>query len=154
MSFKNKTILFFATGFYSGKAPFAPGTFGTLAGIVFALVFTVLPWFFRSFYLVSLILAAVYFADQAEKILGRKDPGCIVIDEIAGYCVAMSVVPVTAGSLVAGFFVFRFFDIVKLLPVKYFEDNFPGGAGVVLDDIMAGLLSAVVLKILYVWAIF
>ncbi len=154
MSFKDKFILFFATGFYSGNAPFVPGTFGTLAGIVFAFAFTVIPMPFRGFYLVSLILAAVYLADQAEKILGKKDPGCIVIDEIAGYCVAVSVVPVTAGSLAAGFFIFRFFDIVKLLPVKYFEDNFPGGAGVVLDDIMAGILSAVVLKILWAWAIF
>ncbi|MCK5348941.1 MAG: phosphatidylglycerophosphatase A, partial [Desulfobacula sp.] len=83
-----------------------------------------------------------------------KDPGCIVIDEIAGYVVTMSIVPVNIYTIGAGFFIFRFFDIVKFGPVKYFEENFSGGAGVVLDDIMAGIFSAVVLRILYLSGIF
>ena len=146
--------MFIATGCYSGKIPFAPGTFGTVAAIPFALVFLIIPSSFYGLYIVSLILAAIYFADQAEKILETKDPGCIVIDEIAGYVVTLSLVPVNIYTLAAGFFIFRFFDIVKPAPVKYFENNFPGGAGVVLDDIMAGILSAVVLKILYLSGIF
>jgi len=146
--------MFIATGCYSGKIPFAPGTFGTVAAIPFALVFLIIPSWFHGLYIVSLILAAIYFADQAEKILETKDPGCIVIDEIAGYVVTLSLVPVNIYTLAAGFFIFRFFDIVKPAPVKYFENNFPGGAGVVLDDIMAGILSAVVLKILYLSGIF
>lgn len=66
----------------------------------------------------------------------------------------MSWVPVTIYTIVAGFFIFRFFDIVKPGPVAYFENNFSGGAGVVLDDIMAGLLSAAALKILYLSGLF
>ncbi len=154
MTLKEKFILFFAQGCYSGKIPFAPGTFGTIAAIPFALVFLIVPSCFYGIYIAGLILAAIYFSDQAEKILGKKDPGCIVIDEIAGFVVTMSIVPVNIYTIVAGFFIFRFFDIVKFGPVKYFEENFSGGAGVVLDDIMAGVLSGIVLRILYLSNIF
>ena len=154
MTLNQKIILFVATGGYSGKIPFAPGTFGTIAAIPFALVFLIIPAQFHGIYIVSLILSAVYFAEKAEKILEEKDPGCIVIDEIAGYVVALSLVPVQLFTILAGFVIFRFFDIVKSAPVRYFEKNFSGGAGIVLDDIMAGLLSAVVLKILYLSGIF
>ncbi|MBU0465295.1 MAG: phosphatidylglycerophosphatase A [Proteobacteria bacterium] len=154
MTLNQKFIIFIATGFYSGKIPFAPGTFGTIAAIPFALVFLIIPTSFIGIYIAGLILVAIYFSDQAEKILGKKDPGCIVIDEIAGYVVTMSWVPINIYTIVAGFFIFRFFDIVKPGPVKYFENNFSGGAGVVLDDIMAGILSAAVLRILYLSGIF
>ncbi len=146
--------MFIATGFFSGKIPFAPGTFGTLAAIPFALVFLIIPASFYGVYIVGLILTAIYFADKAEKIIGKKDPGCIVIDEIAGYVVALSIVPVNIYTLAAGFFIFRFFDILKPAPARYFENNFSGGAGVVLDDIMAGILTAAVLKIIYLSGIF
>ncbi len=146
--------MFIATGFFSGKIPFAPGTFGTLAAIPFALVFLIIPASFYGVYIVGLILAAIYFADKAEKIIGKKDPGCIVIDEIAGFVVALSIVPVNIHTLAAGFFIFRFFDIIKSAPVRYFENNFSGGAGIVLDDIMAGILTAAVLKIIYLSGIF
>jgi len=154
MILNQKLIMFIATGCYSGRIPFAPGTFGTIAAIPFVLVFLIVPASFFGVYIAGLILIAVYFSDQAEKILGKKDPGCIVIDEIAGYVVTMSWVPVNIYTIVAGFFLFRFFDIVKPGPVKYFENNFSGGAGIVLDDIMAGILSAFVLKILYLSGIF
>ncbi|WP_300460393.1 phosphatidylglycerophosphatase A [Desulfobacula sp.] len=154
MTLTHKFILFVATGFFSGKIPFAPGTFGTLAAIPFGLVFLIISPPFHGVYIVSLILIATYIADEAEKILGEKDPGCIVIDEIAGYVVTLSMVPVQISTLAAGFFIFRLFDIVKPGPVKYFENNFSGGAGVVLDDVMAGMLSAVLLRILYISGLF
>ncbi|MCK5350402.1 MAG: phosphatidylglycerophosphatase A, partial [Desulfobacula sp.] len=78
MTLNQKVIMFFATGCYSGKIPFAPGTFGTIAAIPFALVFLIIPSSFYGVYIAGLILAAIYFSDQAEKILGEKDPGCIV----------------------------------------------------------------------------
>jgi phosphatidylglycerophosphatase A len=154
MTLNQKFIMFIATGFFSGKIPFAPGTFGTIAAMPFALVLLIIPSSFYGIYITGLILAAIYFADQAEKILDKKDPGCIVIDEIAGYVVTLSMVPVNIYTLAAGFFIFRFFDIVKCAPVRYFENNFSGGAGVVLDDIMAGIFSAIVLRILYLSGIF
>lgn len=145
MNFKEKLILFAATGGFVGKIPFAPGTFGTLVGIPFAWVLVFMPGAYHGVYMTALMLVAVYIADHAEKILKKKDPGCIVIDEIAGFVIAMSMVPVKVSTLVAGFFIFRFFDVLKPFPARYFEQNFSGGAGVVLDDIMAGVLSALVL---------
>ncbi len=151
MNLKQKLIFFFATGFYSGKIPFASGTFGTMAALPFVLVFLLIPASYYSIYVVAIVLVSIYLADCTEKIVNQKDPGCIVIDEIAGYVVTMSVVPIQINTLIAGFLLFRFFDIFKIGPVKYFEENFSGGAGVVLDDIMAGVFSAVVLKLLYLW---
>ncbi|MFH2092831.1 MAG: phosphatidylglycerophosphatase A [Pseudomonadota bacterium] len=154
MTLYQKMIMFLATGAYTGKSPVVPGTIGTIAAIPFALIFLIISPPFIGVYVVSLILAAIFIADQAEKILGQKDPGCIVIDEIAGYVVALSIVPVTVSTIIAGFFLFRLFDIVKIGPVKYFERKFPGGAGVVLDDVMAGIMSAIVLRILYLSGLF
>jgi len=151
MTIRDSAILFIATGGWTGRSPKAPGTVGTLAGIPFVLVFSVIPAAFSGVYVTALVLAAVFVADQAEKLIGRKDPGCIVIDEIAGYVITMSVVPVQISTLVAGFLIFRFFDIVKPAPVKYFETRFTGGAAVVLDDVMAGVLSAFVLWVLCLW---
>jgi phosphatidylglycerophosphatase A len=154
MTIYQQTILFLATGFYSGKVPLAPGTFGTLAGIPFALILKILPVSYHLVYGIGFALGAVFLADKAAGILNEKDPGCIVIDEMAGYMLAFSLVPVQLSTLVAGFFVFRFFDIVKPGPVRYFERHFSGGAGIVLDDVMAGVLTAVVLKIIYLAGLF
>ncbi|MCP4023912.1 MAG: phosphatidylglycerophosphatase A [Desulfobacteraceae bacterium] len=154
MTFNDKAVLFLATGCYAGKIPFAPGTFGTIAAVPLVWVLTWLHPALTAFYAVGFILLAVYIADRAESLLGQKDPGCIVIDEMAGFLVAMTVVPITMLSVAAGFLIFRFFDIIKLPPIRYFETRFNGGAGIVLDDIAAGLFTAVVLKILYFFELF
>ncbi|WDP88496.1 MAG: phosphatidylglycerophosphatase A [Desulfobacter sp.] len=145
----DKLILFLATGFGLGRIPVAPGTFGTLAGIPLVLAMDGLNGYPGAwgFFMATLILAGVWLAHRAEMILKLKDPGCIVIDEMAGYCVAMSLVPATPVTLVAGFAAFRCFDIIKPVPVRWFEKNFSGGAGVMLDDIMAGVLAALLLKL-------
>ncbi len=149
MTLKQRIILFLATGGYLGNIPFMPGTFGTLAAIPFILVFSQVPHRLLHFSLIILILAAIWIADEAENILKQKDPGCIVIDEVAGYSVAMAALPITWQSLTAGFMLFRFFDILKPFPVNYFERNYSGGAGVVLDDVVAGLMAALVLQIVF-----
>lgn len=138
-----------ATGFFLGKSPYAPGTFGTLAGIPFVLFFTVLPSPFHVVYSVGFVLAAVCLADKASEIINEKDPGCIVIDEMAGYVIALSMVPINVSTMIAGFLLFRIFDIAKPWPVRYFEENFSGGAGIVLDDVMAGIFTALILKLIY-----
>jgi phosphatidylglycerophosphatase A len=154
MNHHHKLILIVATGFGLGRIPFAPGTFGTLAAIPFIWIMAWMNPAFTGFFLVCLTLLSVYVADQAEKIMGEKDPGAIVIDEIAGFCVTMSLVPIGWISIILGFMAFRCFDILKPVPVKYFENQFSGGAGIVLDDIMAGVLAAFVLKFLYIWGLF
>jgi phosphatidylglycerophosphatase A len=154
MTLNEKVILFFATGCFAGKIPYAPGTFGTFVAIPFVWVLTLMPPSLMAFYAICLILLAIYLSDRAEAILQKKDPGCIVIDEITGYVVAMTVVPISILSVLIGFVVFRFFDIIKLPPTKYFENNFTGGAGIVLDDIAAGILTAIVLRFLYSLGLF
>lgn len=148
----DRLVLFVATGFGLGKMPWAPGTFGTLAALplvwVMGMAKALQGGGGMACFLVCLILAAIWIADRAEKILGQKDPGCIVIDEMAGFCVTLMLVPVTPVTLALGFMAFRYFDIKKTAPVRWFEQTFNGGAGVVLDDIMAGLLAAVLLKII------
>jgi phosphatidylglycerophosphatase A len=150
MPWKNKLILTAATGFGLGYSPVAPGTVGTLAGLPLIWISQGIPAAAHVFFGVCVILAAVFAADQAEKILDQKDPGAIVIDEMAGYWVTMCLVPVTPVTLLAGFLAFRCFDVFKIPPVRYFERQFSGGAGVVLDDIMAGVLAALTVKCLYV----
>ena len=149
MNFKQQFFKFMATGALVGYAPVAPGTWGTLVGIPLVLICNVLPFSWQAFAVVLFIMGAVWVAQEAEKIWGEKDPGAIVIDEMAGYLVALCGMPVTFFSLAAGFLVFRFFDIVKPFPIRYFERQFSGGAGVVLDDIFAGLYTGLVLRLIF-----
>lgn len=145
-----KLILFIATGFGLGRIPVAPGTFGTLAGLpligIMAWLATACTPGAGTLFLVGVVLFSVWISQEAEILIGRKDPGAVVIDEMAGFCVTMTLVPVTLFTLVLGFITFRCFDIVKPFPVRWFEKTFSGGAGIVLDDLMAGLLAAFLLK--------
>jgi phosphatidylglycerophosphatase A len=150
----DKLIMFAATGLGLGKIPVAPGTFGTLAAIPLIFLGAWMNPGYLAFSLVSFTLFSVYVADKAEILMGEKDPGCIVIDEIAGFWVTMTLVPISWITIILGFIAFRFFDILKPGPVAYFEKKFSGGAGIVLDDIMAGVLAALVLKFLYMLGLF
>jgi phosphatidylglycerophosphatase A len=147
MNPKPNAIMFLATGGYVGYVPFASGTFGSLVGlpIVYGLSKTNGTVAFIS--VVVLILGAVWLAHLAEKALNAKDPGCIVIDEIAGMCVTMLFVPLTIATCAAGFFLFRLFDVIKPPPARQMEKMLPGGWGVVMDDVMAGIMANVVLQL-------
>lgn len=140
--FYKYSVLFFATGFGSGYFPVASGTAGTLfAGVPVFLLCSLLPagWYIG----VALIVmfTGVFFCEAADRLLGEKDSSKIVLDEVAGYLVTMAFHPVSIFSITAGFFLFRFFDVVKLQPAKWVEDNFPGGAGVLFDDVAAGIYA-------------
>lgn len=126
----------------------APGTAGTLAGILLYLPLSALPEPAYLFFLLAFTGVAVYLAREAEVVFKQKDPPCIVIDEIAGFLWAMFFVPPTITTVSIGFLLFRFFDILKPFPVRLLQDKLPGGYGVVGDDVMAGIYSNVVLQIL------
>jgi phosphatidylglycerophosphatase A len=85
-------------------------------------------------------------AGEAEKLLNKKDASSIVIDEIAGYVLAMVMIPPAWGLVIVGFFLFRFFDILKPWPLRRLE-KMHGGAGVMLDDIGAGIYTNIVLQV-------
>ncbi len=150
-SIRNRLILFVAQGAYSGRSPFAPGTAGSVVGV---LLYLLLDGLAPAGYLVAcmvMIAVAIATAHEAEKLLGTKDPGSIVIDEIAGYLVSMILIPRGWAWIAAGFFLFRFFDVVKPWPVKRLQD-LHGGPGIVLDDIGAGIYTNIALQ-LAVWII-
>lgn len=129
-----------------GYAPRAPGTAGTLAAVplVFATAALPDPAFWALCALVA--AAAIWAADVADRSWGTRDAPHIVIDEVAGYLVAaVAIDRGSAVSLFAAFALFRFFDIAKPPPIRQVERRVGGGAGVVLDDLVAGIYAAVVL---------
>jgi len=142
---KKAVIIFIAQGAYAGRFPVAPGTAGTLIGVLLYLWMRVIS---PAAYLVLcfiIIMIGTWIAGRAESFLGRKDSPSIVIDEIAGYLVAMFMVPQGWGFVVSGFLLFRAFDIIKPYPLKRLQD-IHGGTGVMVDDIGAGVYTNLVLQ--------
>lgn len=131
-----------ATLFCLGKSPVAPGTVATLfAGVPCFLLLGRLSWQIQWAMAVVLFLAGARVADVAERQSGRKDPGEIVIDELCGYLVAMAGHPVSLLSIVAGFLLFRAFDIWKPWPIRLVDRQMTGGVGIMLDDVLAGIFA-------------
>ena len=93
-----------------------------------------------------LVCTGVYAADYMEKNSGTKDPGVVVIDEISGFLLTMAGSPVNLYYLASGFVLFRFFDILKPPPVRQAERIFPGGAGIMIDDLLAGCYAWLCLR--------
>lgn len=93
------------------------------------------------------VLPAVWIAGRAEAALGRKDAPTIVIDEVAGMLVTLAGVPFSPGAVVAGFVLFRAFDVLKPWPARLIERRLPGGWGVVLDDVAAGVYGNLTLQL-------
>lgn len=147
MNFKEKAAVFLATGFYVGNIPFAPGTFGSLLGLplCFILAGIQLPPAIVAVVLFSGL--AVWVSNNAARALKRKDPGCIVIDEIAGMMVTLIGVPVHLTSVIIGFILFRILDIVKPFPIRMIDKRLSGGLGIVADDVVAGIFANMLTRI-------
>jgi len=137
-----------STGLGSGLSPFAPGTAGTLVGVLVYAVFSRFQWPVYLLSVAAFSLFAVYVSQEAERIYRKKDPSRIVIDEIAGFQVTMFLVAPTLRHIVAGFILFRVYDIIKPFPIRLCERRIPGGSGVVADDIVAGVYANVTLLLL------
>jgi phosphatidylglycerophosphatase A len=150
MKISEKFIIGAATGGWIGFLPFSPGTFGSLPGILLFYGIAGIPFAASLVLVAALIAAAVWIAGAAEKLLAAKDPGCIVIDEIAGMGVTFLGVSFSMEAAIIGFMVFRFFDILKPFPVRYLEKRLSGGLGVVMDDVAAGIMSNIVLHVILV----
>ncbi|MCL0040941.1 phosphatidylglycerophosphatase A [Thermodesulfovibrionales bacterium] len=135
-----------ATVFFVGYIPFAPGTFGSLVAAIFI-------WTFRPDVLETVIILIAGFtigvlvSNTTEKEFGQKDSKQIVIDEFVGYCVAIAFLPITIEYVIATFFLFRFFDILKPPPIRNIERMFSGGFGIMIDDVAAGVLTNIILQI-------
>jgi len=134
-----------ALGFGTGLAPKAPGTFGTLAAIPLILLIWPLgmPWMI-TFIVISSILG-VYICDSVSRDIGAEDHGSIVWDEVVGFAITMFAVPLSATNVLVAFLLFRLLDIAKPWPIRWFDRNIHGGLGVMLDDIVAGILACALL---------
>ncbi|RNC71808.1 MAG: phosphatidylglycerophosphatase A [Desulfuromonadales bacterium] len=140
-------IVVAATWFGTGLSPVASGTVGTLGAIPLYLALARLPLGLYLATLVPFIFLSAWISSGAERVFGEKDSGKIVIDEVAGYLVTMAGAPAGWRSVVIGFFLFRFFDIVKVPPARYFDRQVKNGWGVVLDDVVAGLYACAALHL-------
>lgn len=128
-----------------GYIPRAPGTFGTLAALLFLLLVKPSGVAFAVL-LILISVVGIVASEEAERILREKDSSHIVIDEVAGYFFSMAFLPQTTGYFAAAFVLFRFFDILKPRPLGRLQ-HISGGAGVMADDIAAGILSNIILQI-------
>ena len=146
--FKDKTVLFCATGAGAGYIPYAPGTAGTLVGVPLSLALNRLAEYnvlLAVGVLLVAILCAIQVSTAGAAILKQKDPQTIVIDEVVGYMVANFLAPLAWPALLCSFLLFRFFDVAKIFPTKNLE-KLPGGAGIVLDDVMAGIYALIIAR--------
>jgi phosphatidylglycerophosphatase A len=152
---ERKIVVFLVTGGGAGYFPKFPGTVGTLVAVPISLgvnriAGTSLPVAVLT--LAAAIFCAITLATKGAEIFAQKDPAKIVIDEIVGFMVASFLCPVRIVPLTAAFLLFRFFDIAKIFPISRLE-RLPGGSGIVLDDVMAGIYTFVILQLLLLWGL-
>ena len=146
---------FLAIGFGSGLAPKAPGTFGTLAAVP-------LVWFcstYLSFNLYLLLtvlfsIAGIWICGKTADDMQVHDDSSIVWDEVVGFMITMLAVPLSWQTLLAGFILFRLFDIAKPWPISYLDKNVHGGFGIMADDVLAGIFSLISLHVILFFQLF
>lgn len=145
-----RLAVFLATVAYCGHFPIAPGTVGSAAGLVVYL----LVWWTRSPILEAGLIALTFAvgtwaATHAERYFGGIDPGPVVIDEVLGMLATLAFIPVGWSGALAGFVIFRVFDVIKPYPANRLE-KLHGGFGIMADDAMAGIYANLVLRLL-IW---
>lgn len=142
---RRATVLSLSSAFGLGYLPRAPGTFGTLAAL--PIWWAVAGWSVAAQLALVVVVGglAVWVAAQAEWIYARHDVSKVVIDEVAGMLVAVVGVAFVWPNVVAGFVLFRLFDVLKPFPIRWLDRHVGGGFGVVLDDLMAGVYAGVLL---------
>jgi phosphatidylglycerophosphatase A len=144
----DRLFMFVATGAGSGYLPKAPGTWGSLAGLLLWLPLSQLPLALYLLVVAVLFLLGTAAAGAAEKIVDQGDPGLVVIDEIVGQLLALTAAPLGLIPALLGFALFRLFDIFKPFPVGWFDQHIHGGLGIMMDDVIAGLYALGLLQLL------
>lgn len=146
-------VHFLAFGLGSGAAPVAPGTFGTLAAVV---LYLLLPDMSNTVYLAFLLagfVAGVWICGKTSRDLGVHDHGGIVWDEFIGFWLTMFMAPPGLLWPVLGFLLFRVFDIIKPWPIGWVDKHVHGGFGIMIDDVLAGLMALLCLQLVAVFVV-
>ncbi|MBZ0166968.1 MAG: phosphatidylglycerophosphatase A [Candidatus Omnitrophica bacterium] len=146
----DKFIRISSTFFYVGNSPVAPGTLASFVGALICIILWGSPW---TYLLVTLGVTALglFVSGPMEDLLKNKDPSCVVIDEVSGIMLALFMLPLQWPVLITAFFLFRALDMFKLYPVNEME-KFEGGLGIMMDDIVAGVYTNIVMHIAVRWA--
>lgn len=146
----DRIVIFLASGAYVGYIPVAPGTFGSLLALPLLLALARSGW--SPAVIVALMgvaaLLAMPVCGRTSRIYGEADSSRIVLDEVCGMLIAGALLPPTVWALGLAFAAFRFFDIVKPFPASYFDHHVKNGAGVVADDLVAGVYANLVVRML------
>lgn len=129
--------------------PKIPGTWGTLATLPLAWLLMQTGPIIYMIAVVLLLPVAILAAEMYEQETKSHDSGAIVIDEVLGFLITMTWLPINWRSFVLGFLLFRLLDIWKPFPISYLDKKIPGGLGVVIDDVAAGIVANVILQIVY-----
>jgi phosphatidylglycerophosphatase A len=142
-----------ATAFGSGYAPFAPGTAGSAVGVLLFWPLARLAWPWQITAVTAVFFVGVAAAGQVARRVGLEDPGIVVVDEVAGQWLTLVGLPFTPAVVAAGFVLFRVMDVVKPWPARDLE-RLPWGWGIMADDIAAGVLANLALRVgLAVWPV-
>ena len=145
LKFQGEWQRWVAFGFGSGLLPVAPGTAGTLIGIPVVILFQFLPTTVMLLGVLLIVLLSVWLSGVVTRQIGIEDHPSIVIDEIAGYVVAMTMIPLTWWTVTVGFVIFRLFDVYKPPPANWLDRNCTGGFGITADDVVAGIYTNLIL---------
>ncbi len=135
-----------ATGGGSGYLPKAPGTWGSLVGVLLWFCFRHISLAHYGLLVTGLFILGTIAAGAAEKIVDHPDPGLVVIDEIVGQMITLAAAPAHPLIIILGFVFFRFFDILKPFPVGWLDSHIHGGLGIMLDDVAAGFYALLLLQ--------
>ncbi len=146
---RNPTHLL-AFGFGSGLAPRAPGTFGTIVGMIIYLLLPAMPLWAYGLFIVLTGAAGVWICGKTSEDLRVHDHGGIVWDEFVGFWITMTAAPPGWLWVVLGFVLFRVLDILKPWPIKWVDQQVSGGLGIMLDDVLAGIMAALCIQALVV----
>jgi len=143
-------VNFLAFGFGTGLAPFAPGTFGSIPGLILFWLTLDFGLYVQMGIAIAMALVGIWICGESARRIGVHDHGGIVWDEIVGMYVTLFLAPVSIVGFVLAFVLFRIMDIVKPWPIRDLDHSMQGGLGIMLDDLLAALYAALLLA-LYGW---
>ena len=146
--FSARIVLILATWFGSGFLPLAPGTWGSLLSLPFAVGAYNSGFIYSCLFLALILILSIPISGAAAIIFHREDPPPVVIDETAGIFVTLFFIPLSWTGIITGFVLFRLFDILKPFPIGLIDKKLKGGAGIVLDDIIAGIYANICLRLI------
>lgn len=137
---------YIATLGFIGYLPLAPGTFSSAITMLFFILFK--PSLTDTIALLIIIVPlGIIASGKTELLLGERDSRHIVIDEVGGYVLSVFLLPYNPITYLMAFFIFRFFDIIKPPPIRFLERKIPGGTGIMLDDLMAGIYTNITIRL-------